>query len=353
MYKKVKGGIAILLSIVIFVLYLPPVLLYGIINVGNLAGYLLAFCFLIYGVLQIHGQKVREEHDPSSSYSMQGSLVRTFNHDMGRETVLIQRGGLGRFISEDDIGGNNRSGRMWRKVMGWILFVLIMVLFLSVAVLMVRGAYHTPKAIAESVSDGSSGTSSRITSGADVTVILLGCGVRGERPTRMLRQRIETARVYLANAVYAKAILSGGKGDRENISEALCAYRYLTDPVLARKDRKFYEQACKRQGVTVSAEVPLIRRERLFIEDQSVDTEENMAFSKKIMEEKDLLRPVTVLVTQNFHEYRSQCLARSAGLTSKIYGQPAKTDWWMLPTYATREYIAVWKEVILTGDFLR
>ncbi|MCR4733286.1 MAG: YdcF family protein, partial [Lachnospiraceae bacterium] len=312
MYKKVKGGIAILLSIVIFVLYLPPVLLYGIINVGNLAGYLLAFCFLIYGVLQIHGQKVREEHDPSSSYSMQGSLVRTFNHDMGRETVLIQRGGLGRFISEDDIGGNNRSGRMWRKVMGWILFVLIMVLFLSVAVLMVRGTYHTPKAIAESVSDGSSGTSSRITSGADVTVILLGCGVRGERPTRMMRQRIETARVYLANAVYAKAILSGGKGDRENISEALCAYRYLTDPVLARKDRKFYVQACKRQGVTVSAEVPLIRRERLFIEDQSVDTEENMAFSKKIMEEKDLLRPVTVLVTQNFHEYRSQCLARSA-----------------------------------------
>ena len=345
MYKKVKGGIAILLSIVIFVLYLPPVLLYGIINVGNLAGYLLAFCFLIYGVLQIHGQKVREEHDPGSSYSMQGSLVRTFNHDMGRETVLIQRGGLGRFISEDDIGGNNRSGRMWRKVMGWILFVLIMVLFLSVAVLMVRGTMKTPDALFESQRD--------MKSGEDTTVILLGCGVRGDRPTRMLRQRIETARVYLANAVYAKAILSGGKGDQENISEALCAYRYLTDPVLARKDRKFYVQACKRMGVNPYDEVPLIRRDRLFMEDQSRDTEENMECSKKIMEEKDLVRPVTVLVTQDFHQYRSQRLARAAGLGSKICGQPAQTDWWMLPTYATREYIAVWKEVILTGDFLR
>ena len=345
MYKKVKGGIAILLSIVIFVLYLPPVLLYGIINVGNLAGYLLAFCFLIYGVLQIHGQKVREEHDPGSSYSMQGSLVRTFNHDMGRETVLIQRGGLGRFISEDDIGGNNRSGRMWRKVMGWILFVLIMVLFLSVAVLMVRGTMKTPDALSESQRG--------MKSGKDTTVILLGCGVRGDRPTRMLRQRIETTRVYLANAVYAKAILSGGKGDQENISEALCAYRYLTDPVLARKDRKFYVQACKRMGVNPYDEVPLIQRDRLFMEDQSRDTEENMECSKKIMEEKDLVRPVTVLVTQDFHQYRSQCLARAAGLGSEICGQPAQTDWWMLPTYATREYIAVWKEVILTGDFLR
>ena len=333
MLKKVKGGIAILLAIVVFLLYLPPLLCYGIINFGNATGYLLALCILIYGWLQIHGQKVKEDQDPYGSHRMKGNPVRTFNHDMGRETVLIQRGGLGRFIADDSIGYDEKGRKRVKKMIGWILIVMVVILLASVAVLMVRGTFHR-------------------TENENATVILLGCGVRGERPTRMLRQRIEATRVYLEQTPGAKAILSGGKGTGERISEAECAYRYLTDPSLASRDAKHYQDACRRQGVEAKDEVPVIEASRLYIEDQSTDTEENMEYSKRILEENRMPSDAVVLVTQDFHLYRSQCLAKAEGIASAVYGQPAKTDWWMLPTYATREYIAVWKEVILTGYFL-
>lgn len=42
------------------------------------------------------------------------------------------------------------------------------------------------------------------------TVLVLGCSVKGERPSRMLRQRIEAATEYLEKNPDSKAVLSGG-----------------------------------------------------------------------------------------------------------------------------------------------
>ena len=58
----------------------------------------------------------------------------------------------------------------------------------------------------------------------DETVLVLGCSVKGERPSRMLRQRIEAATEYLEKNPDSKAVLSGGQGPDEKISEAsVCA----------------------------------------------------------------------------------------------------------------------------------
>ena len=54
----------------------------------------------------------------------------------------------------------------------------------------------------------------------DETVLVLGCSVKGERPSRMLRQRIEAATEYLEKNPDSKAVLSGGQGPDEKISEA-------------------------------------------------------------------------------------------------------------------------------------
>ena len=66
-------------------------------------------------------------------------------------------------------------------------------------------------------------------------VIVLGAGVRGTEPSRVLRQRINTAYDVLMVHPDLKAILSGGKGEGENISEAECMFREL--PVVVSKTR--------------------------------------------------------------------------------------------------------------------
>ena len=90
--------------------------------------------------------------------------------------------------------------------------------------------------------------------------VVLGCGVNGEKPSAMLNKRIDAAYDYLTENPQAVCILSGGKGDGENLSEARCMYNALTQ-----------------KGVAP---------ERLYLEENSTSTAENMQYSKQILTEK-------------------------------------------------------------------
>ena len=149
------------------------------------------------------------------------------------------------------------------------------------------------------------------------TVLVLGCSVKGERPSRMLRQRIEAATEYLEKNPDSKAVLSGGQGPDEKISEAECMRRELV-----------------RRGIAA---------DRLYLEDRSTSTEENVAFSAKIIEQNGLNRHVTV-VTSDFHCRRGMLLCQRAGLTAS--STPAATDVYLLGTYWMREMLAVVKTVL-------
>ena len=94
-------------------------------------------------------------------------------------------------------------------------------------------------------------------------MIVLGCGVNGDRPSLMLTERLDAAYDYLNTHEEVVCILSGGQGKGENISEAECMYRSLTEKGIA--------------------------RDRLYKEDRSTSTRENLLYSKKIIEEKNLL----------------------------------------------------------------
>lgn len=148
--------------------------------------------------------------------------------------------------------------------------------------------------------------------GKEVTVIVLGCRVNGTVPSLMLESRIHAARDFLLAHPEAKCICSGGQGSDERISEAACIYREL-----------------KAAGIEES---------RLYVEDRSTSTEENLAFSKKIIEEKDLCRHVAV-VTNEFHCYRGLCMAKDAGLEADSVS--AGTALYLLPTYFLRECAAI------------
>lgn len=146
----------------------------------------------------------------------------------------------------------------------------------------------------------------------DATVIVLGCQVRGDHPSLMLWQRICAAKEYLDEHPDAVCIVSGGKGDDEQISEAQCMFDKLTE-----------------MGISP---------ERIIMEDRSTNTAENIAFCKEIIEERSLSEN-TAIVTDMFHEYRASKLVKNAGLG---YGSvPARISFYLVPTFYVRELIAV------------
>ena len=150
------------------------------------------------------------------------------------------------------------------------------------------------------------------------TVIVLGCRVIGETPSIMLNERINACYKYLTNNPYAIAILSGGQGIDEGISEAECMYRALL-----------------KKGIS---------EDRLLKENQSTSTKENLTFSKQIILEKQLSTEV-MIITNDYHCYRAAYFAKQLGLQPKTYS--AKTHWYLLPTFYLREICAIIFQCIL------
>ena len=147
------------------------------------------------------------------------------------------------------------------------------------------------------------------------TLIVLGCKVYGTKASLLLEERMDAAIAYLRANPDSKCIVSGGKGDDEGISEAACMQQYLI---------------C--HGIPKS---------RIFMEDRSRTTQENLLFSSAIIK-KQGLDPHLALVSNEFHLYRSLCIAKKLGFSA--YGIPAKTAWWLFPTYFTREILAIVNE---------
>lgn len=149
------------------------------------------------------------------------------------------------------------------------------------------------------------------------TVIVLGCKVNGSKPSKYLYDRCKKAAEYLDKNPSAVAVLSGGQGSDEAISEAQCMENVLLD-----------------LGID---------KNRLYKEDQSTSTAQNIAFSKKIMEENGLSKSV-LIVTNEFHEYRAKLICDKNGL--EFHSSSSKSVFYTLITYHTREMAALLKELV-------
>lgn len=152
-------------------------------------------------------------------------------------------------------------------------------------------------------------------------IIVLGAGVNGTEPSLTLHERINATYTYLSQNPEAVAVLSGGQGANEEISEAACMYRELTA-----------------MG---------IRPDQLIIEDQSTSTIENLRFSLDAAESETGFRPNRIgIISSEYHLFRATQFAKDLGV--EAVGIPAKTTWLPLRiNYYLREIIAVWKYLIL------
>ena len=147
------------------------------------------------------------------------------------------------------------------------------------------------------------------------TALVLGAYVRpnGE-PSNMLYGRIMAAEEYLNENPDADAILTGGQGDNEVMSEADCMYRVLTE-----------------DGVSP---------DRLYREVEANNTFKNIVNSKRIIEDNALGNDIAIC-TDGFHQLRARLIASQTGISGKIGAVNAKTRLWYIPTYAVREWFAL------------
>jgi uncharacterized SAM-binding protein YcdF (DUF218 family) len=81
-----------------------------------------------------------------------------------------------------------------------------------------------------------------------------------------------------------------------------------------------------------------IAPERIYAEEKSFDTRENLLFAADIIRENGLDTHV-VIASDNFHQYRGQLFARQAGLEAQSAG--CFSPWFLGAGYACREVVGI------------
>ena len=148
--------------------------------------------------------------------------------------------------------------------------------------------------------------------GADC-LIVLGAAVRGEVPSATFRARLDCAYDYLAENPETCVIVTGGMGRGESVTEAHAAQQYLMGRGIA--------------------------KERIYMEEKSTSTQENLLFAKEILESEFASDARLVLVSSDYHLYRAQLVAQKQGLAVETLGNASIP--YLLPNFYLREYCAV------------
>lgn len=146
------------------------------------------------------------------------------------------------------------------------------------------------------------------------TAVVLGAQVKPWGPSVILQGRIDAAKKYLDSTPSAKAVLSGGQGSDEVMSEAQCMYNVLSE-----------------SGIDSS---------RLFMEDKSTNTTENLKNSMKIINDNSLSGDIAI-VTDGFHQLRARIICAQLGIKGNVGAVSSDTKLLYVPTYAVREWFAL------------
>ncbi|MDD6369133.1 YdcF family protein [Galactobacillus timonensis] len=149
------------------------------------------------------------------------------------------------------------------------------------------------------------------------TVIVLGCKVDRNGPSRMLRERLDAAYDYLQENTDAIVIVTGGQGSDEPEPEGTAMQKYLV-----------------KKGIDAG---------RIYVEDKSESTRENLINAESIMEENRLSAPV-LIVTNEFHVLRARMIANSLSIEASTL--PAPTDLFFFGAYYIRELYGVLYQIV-------
>ena len=155
--------------------------------------------------------------------------------------------------------------------------------------------------------------------------VVLGAKVRSDGPSVALMERINGARDYLEAHPHVIAIVSGGQGPDEPMTEAQCMYEELV-----------------KLGIDP---------DRIWLEDKATSTWENLNFSLNLIEEKTGTRPDKIgIVSSEYHLFRASLFADACKVESVLI--PAQTTHLSQKiNHLMREVVGVWHYLILGGQY--
>ncbi|MGI6742661.1 MAG: YdcF family protein [Eubacteriales bacterium] len=160
--------------------------------------------------------------------------------------------------------------------------------------------------------------------GSDIVIVVLGCRTR-EEPGTMLRKRLDAAYELLLRYPESAAVLCGGQGPNEPLSEAQSMYNYLY-----------------RRDVPPS---------RLYMEDKSTNTVENFKNALEIIDSADELRGRRmIVVSSGLHLLRAGYILKSLGVEDgEFFLRAAKSaGYFGEAAMLVREYMS-WAKLIFEG----
>lgn len=147
-------------------------------------------------------------------------------------------------------------------------------------------------------------------------LVVLGAKVRQDGPSVSLWDRIYETVSYLNAYPDTIAIVSGGQGEDEPITEA----------------KSMHDELVK-LGIS---------EDRIWMEYKATSTDENLRYSLDLIEEKTGRRPQTLgVLSSEYHLFRASLMAKKLGI--EFVGVPAKTTKiTQLINHAMREVAGVW-----------
>jgi uncharacterized SAM-binding protein YcdF (DUF218 family) len=156
-------------------------------------------------------------------------------------------------------------------------------------------------------------------------LLVLGAKVRSSGPSVSLMDRIHATAAYMEEHPEVIAIVSGGQGPEEPMTEAKAMYDEL---------------------VALG-----IEPDRVWIEDNATSTWENLTFSLDLIEKRTGTRPEKIgLLSSEYHLFRAGLFAANCGVDS--VGIPARTSvFTQRINHFMREVAGVWHYLILGGQY--
>ena len=154
--------------------------------------------------------------------------------------------------------------------------------------------------------------------------IVLGAGIFPDgRLSLSLTGRLDRAYEYLSEHEDVVCVVTGGKGGTEPVAEAYAMKDYLVD-----------------MGIDEA---------RILTEPDSYSTHENMTNTAAVMEENyPALEKTAVIITNDFHIFRAQLVAKNRGITG--YGIGCKTPLRVLVTSYMREFLTIVNTLLFQLD---
>ena len=150
------------------------------------------------------------------------------------------------------------------------------------------------------------------------TLVILGCRAYEDRPSVMLKNRLDGAIEYLHNNDTCKIIVCGGQGEDEQYSESYVMAKYLVE-----------------NGIP---------QERIIQESKSSNTEENIKYAVDIIRENGLDEKM-IIVSDSFHLYRASLFASEYDMSVKcVRGEEYAL---LFPSYWVREVLGVLHMTVL------